>query len=173
MREHARALFRYNIPSLPQMPPSPRLLQTLWPRLQTYALIDPLDPLFAICEDGTAKPGERQPGNETAAAACLAGWHARIPAMQARLQEVRAALWAALPNVDAATGQPFSGSYWCETDYDDPDFQRSHWGEKYPTLLATKDKYDPAGLFVCHHCVGSERWTEESGLNCRANGTNR
>ena len=40
--------------------------------------------------------------------------------------------------------------------------------EQYPKLLAIKDKYDPKGLFVCHHCVGSERWTKESKLNCRA-----
>ena len=60
----------------------------------------------------------------------------------------------------------------CETDYDDLDFARSHWGaEQYAKLLAIKDKYDPDGLFICHHCVGSERWTKESKLNCRANAT--
>ena len=60
-----------------------------------------------------------------------------------------------------------SGSYWCETDYDDLAFQRSHWGTNYEKLLAVKDAYDPDGLFICHHCVGSERWTKESDLNCR------
>ena len=50
----------------------------------------------------------------------------------------------------------------------DLDFTKSHWGEAYPKLLAVKDKYDPHGLFICHHCVGSERWTKESHLNCRA-----
>jgi hypothetical protein len=39
-------------------------------------------------------------------------WHARIPAMQERLQEIRLALWKALPNTDS-DGKPFSGSYWC------------------------------------------------------------
>ena len=41
-------------------------------------------------------------------------------------------------------------------------------GTRYAALLSVKDKYDPHGLFVCHHCVGSERWTKESDLNCRA-----
>ena len=36
----------------------------------------------------------------------------------------------------------------------------------YQRLLAVKNAYDPNGLFVCHHCVGSERWTVESSLNC-------
>ena len=28
-------------------------------------------------------------------------------------------------------------------------------------------KCDPAGLFICDHCVGSEFWTAASSLNCR------
>ncbi|MDF2759628.1 MAG: FAD-binding oxidoreductase, partial [Thermomicrobiales bacterium] len=28
-------------------------------------------------------------------------------------------------------------------------------------LLAVKDKYDPEGLFVVHHGVGSERWSAD------------
>lgn len=56
----------------------------------------------------------------------------------------------------------------CETDYDDREFQLSHWGDEvYTKLLAVKRKYDPDGLFICHHCVGSEFWTKESNLNCR------
>jgi FAD/FMN-containing dehydrogenase len=152
-------LIMYNIPSLPQMPASTTLLQTLWPRLQLYANIGRSDPLFVICDDGAS-------GNETAAVVCMDTWHARIPAMQEQLQQVRLALWEALPNTDTE-GKPFSGSYWCETDYDDLDFRVSHWGTQYPKLLAIKDQYDPNGLFVCHHCVGSERWTKESNLNCR------
>jgi hypothetical protein len=42
----------YNIPSLPQMPASSRLLQTLWPRLQHYANIGKSDALFPVCDDG-------------------------------------------------------------------------------------------------------------------------
>jgi FAD/FMN-containing dehydrogenase len=43
-----------------------------------------------------------------------------------------------------------------ETDYFEPDWQRSFWGGNYPRLLAVKQKYDPAGLFRVHHGVGSE-----------------
>jgi|EP01047_Picozoa_sp_COSAG01_P035681 hypothetical protein len=128
---------------------------------QVYAVRDRADPLWSVCEAGSR-------GNESAAVECMRTWHGRIPALQAKLQSVRLALWKALPDVDQQ-GKPFSGSYWCETDYDDLDFARSHWGAvQYQKLLAIKDKYDPDGLFVCHHCVGSERWTEESKLNCRA-----
>jgi len=42
-----------------------------------------------------------------------------------------------------------------------PKFQNSFWGSNYPALLATKDKYDPSGLFFCSQCVGSERWTAD------------
>ena len=99
-------------------------------------------------------------------------WYALISTLHAQLERVRQALWAALPNEDAA-GQPLSGSYWCETDYDDSAFQRSHWGTNHEELLAVKDKCDPDGLFIRfrHHCVGSERWTKESDLNCRVANT--
>jgi hypothetical protein len=125
-----------------------------------YAIRDEADPLWRTCESGSK-------GDEAAAAECMATWHARIPKLQAQLAQARSALWKALPNVNE-DGKPLSGSYWAETDYDDLDFQQSHWGESYPRLLAVKDKYDPSGLFICHHCVGSERWTKESDLNCRA-----
>ena len=56
--------------------------------------------------------------------------------------------------IRAAT--PESGSYVNETDYFEPDWQRSFWGTNYPRLLEIKRRYDPDGLFRCHHCVGSE-----------------
>ena len=40
-----------------------------------------------------------------------------LDCVQAKLEVIRQAMWAALPNEDAE-GKPFSGSYWCETDYD-------------------------------------------------------
>merc|ERR1711964_902042 len=90
-----------------------------------------------------------------------------IPAVKTKLGRVRDILWDALPNTDA-NGKPFSGSYWAETDYYDQEFQLSYWGaDKYRELLKVKAAYDPAGLFVCHHCVGSEYWTAESNPNCR------
>ena len=39
-------------------------------------------------------------------------------------------------------------------------------GRAYGALREIKRRYDPAGLFVCHHCVGSEDW-DASG-NCPA-----
>lgn len=152
------SLAYYNIPSLPQLPPSSRLLKTLWPRMKQYAVASQSDPLCALCDAGAA-------GNETAAKACMATFVARIPQMQADLDEVRKTLWHALPNLDD-NGVPFSGSYWNEADYNDYEFQRSHWGDSvYKKLLEVKTAYDPSGLFVCHHCVGSEFWTPDG--NCR------
>jgi FAD/FMN-containing dehydrogenase len=51
---------------------------------------------------------------------------------------------------------PGAGSYVNETDYFEPDWQHSFWGENYPRLLQVKQKYDPAGLFLVHHGVGSD-----------------
>ena len=117
--------------------------------------------LRSLCDDGAN-------GNVSAALACLHEWQYKlIPDFQKKKVDLaRTMLWEALPN--EKDGKPFSGAYWSETDYFERNFTHSYWGaEKYPKLLAVKDKYDPSGLFVCHHCVGSERWTEESNLNCR------
>jgi FAD/FMN-containing dehydrogenase len=73
---------------------------------------------------------------------------------RARAEADRAAVQAAMDVVRAAT--PGAGSYVNETDYFEPDWQRSFWGDHYDRLLAIKRRYDPAGLFVCHHCVGSD-----------------
>lgn len=56
---------------------------------------------------------------------------------------------------------PGAGTYVNETDYFEPDWQEALWGTNYPKLLALKKKYDPEGLFVCHHCVGSEAWSAD------------
>ena len=131
-------LIMHNIPSLPQIPPSPQLLKALWPRLRQYAVTEQGDPLAAVCEAGAR-------GDQAASVRCLGEWHGRIPALQKKLEVIRRAMWAALPNEDSE-GRPFSGSYWCETDYDDLDFRVSHWGRAYPKLLAVKDKYDPVRI---------------------------
>ena len=78
-------------------------------------------------------------------------------------EAARARVSAAMKVIGDAT--PGAGSYVNETDYFEEDWQREFWGENYSRLLAIKQKYDPAGLFFCHHCVGSESWT--------ANGTCR
>ncbi len=51
---------------------------------------------------------------------------------------------------------PNSGSYSNEADYFQESWQHNFWGKCYPQLLRIKQKYDPEGLFKCHHCVGSE-----------------
>lgn len=56
---------------------------------------------------------------------------------------------------------PEVGSYVSESDFFEPDWQRSYWGANYPRLLAIKDPYDPDGLFIVHHGVGSERWSPD------------
>ena len=57
-------------------------------------------------------------------------------------------------------------SDWNEADYEDPEFQNSHWGPVvYARLLRLKKVYDPAGLFFGHHSVGSELWSADG--NCR------
>lgn len=49
-----------------------------------------------------------------------------------------------------------AGAYANEADYFEPDWQHAFWGSNYERLLGIKKKYDPRGLFTCHHCVGSE-----------------
>lgn len=56
---------------------------------------------------------------------------------------------------------PGGGSYLSESNYFEADWRASFWGENYPRLLAVKDRYDPEGLFVVHHGVGSERWSHD------------
>ena len=77
----------------------------------------------------------------------------------AEAERGKAGVSAAMKIIREAT--PGTGSYVNETDYFEPDWQRSFWGENYQRLLQIKQKYDPEGLFYCHHCVGSEQWTSD------------
>ena len=95
-------LIMLNIPSLPQLPPSSRLLKSLWPRLQQYAVLSQKDPLWTPCEAGAT-------GSESQARACLDGWNARVPRLRAQVAEIRQILWEVFPNV--LDGEAFSGSY--------------------------------------------------------------
>ena len=56
---------------------------------------------------------------------------------------------------------PDSGSYVSESNYFERGWQRSHWGSNYSRLRAAKAKYDPEGLFIVHHGVGSEDWSAD------------
>lgn len=56
---------------------------------------------------------------------------------------------------------PNAGSYVAESNFFEPDWQQSYWGENYARLLAVKRRYDPDGLFFVHHGVGSELWSAD------------
>jgi FAD/FMN-containing dehydrogenase len=69
-------------------------------------------------------------------------------------------------SVAAAMGElrkltPRPASYVWETDYFEPNWQDSFWGDNYPRLRAIKQKYDADGLFFLHHGVGSEDWSAD------------
>ena len=70
----------------------------------------------------------------------------------ARVGAAMAELRAILPSV---------ASYLAEGDYFDPAWRESFWGPNYARLRAVKDRYDPDGLFIVHHGVGSERWSPD------------
>jgi FAD/FMN-containing dehydrogenase len=79
---------------------------------------------------------------------------AKIDADQARsdvhdLDQAMAALYRLNPD---------AGSYVSESDYFLRDWQSRFWGANYARLVAIKQRYDPNGLFVVHHGVGSEAW---------------
>ncbi len=74
-------------------------------------------------------------------------------------EAAKAGVAAAMKVIREAT--PGTGSYVNEADYFEPDWQRSFWGENYQRLSEIKRKYDPDGLFYCHHCVGSEGWSSD------------
>ncbi len=61
---------------------------------------------------------------------------------------------------------PNAGTYANESDYFQKNWQQDFWGGNYQKLLTIKKKYDPNGLFYCHHCVGSEYW-DDAGM-CRS-----
>jgi FAD/FMN-containing dehydrogenase len=56
---------------------------------------------------------------------------------------------------------PNAGSYLSESNYFEPNWQRSFWGTNYERLATVKKKYDPDGLFFVHHGVGSEGWSDD------------
>lgn len=53
---------------------------------------------------------------------------------------------------------PGSGTYMSESDYIEPNWQESFFGNKYERLLETKKKWDPEGVFYAQNAVGSEEW---------------
>jgi hypothetical protein len=68
-------------------------------------------------------------------------------ALRSRVQAAMAALRVAAPK---------TGAYANECDYFQTDWQKAFWGPHYAQLARIKRQYDPDGLFVVHHGVGSE-----------------
>lgn len=66
---------------------------------------------------------------------------------------------------------PNSGTYANEADYFQKNWQQDFWGDNYSRLLSIKQKYDPQGLFYCHHCVGSEFWDDKGMCKININST--
>jgi len=56
---------------------------------------------------------------------------------------------------------PDAGSYVSEAGFSDPEWQRRSFGDHYQRLLEIKSRYDPDDLFITHHGVGSERWSQD------------
>jgi len=74
--------------------------------------------------------------------------------------------------IDAAMDElrrvvPDAGSYVSESNFFEPEWQRSFWGPNYPRLRTVKTAYDPAGLFFVHHGVGSEDWSADGFTRVR------
>jgi FAD/FMN-containing dehydrogenase len=78
-----------------------------------------------------------------------------LAAARSHRDRVRAAM-AAL-----RSAAPDAGAYVNECDYFQPDWQKAFWGPNYPRLARIKQRYDPDGLFVVHHGVGSESWSAD------------
>ncbi|KAH8882295.1 FAD binding domain-containing protein [Thozetella sp. PMI_491] len=53
---------------------------------------------------------------------------------------------------------PNSAVYVNEGDVNEPNWQEAFWGSNYRTLLRTKQRWDPDGVFWAKSTPGSERW---------------
>jgi FAD/FMN-containing dehydrogenase len=56
---------------------------------------------------------------------------------------------------------PDGGSYVSESNYFNDNWRVAFWGPHYERLRAIKRRYDPDGMFIVHHGVGSEDWSAD------------
>jgi FAD/FMN-containing dehydrogenase len=56
---------------------------------------------------------------------------------------------------------PGAGSYVAESNYFEPHWQTSYWGDNYARLRELKRRYDPACVFFVRHGIGSEGWSDD------------
>ena len=57
---------------------------------------------------------------------------------------------------DRPSVAPGAGCYLSESDFFQQGWQQAFWGEHYDRLKRIKQIYDPDGMFLIHHGVGSE-----------------
>jgi FAD/FMN-containing dehydrogenase len=86
------------------------------------------------------------------------GIHGHEPDLDAARAEARA-VGRAMDALRQVAPDP--GSYVSESNFFEKDWQRSYWGANCPRLQAVKRQYDPDGLFLVHHGVGSEDWSDD------------
>ena len=86
------------------------------------------------------------------------GWKGHEPDLASARHAAHAVSAAMAPIKRLA---PAPASYVSESDYFEAEWGRAYWGPNLARLNAVKARYDPAGLFVVHHGVGSEAWSPD------------
>ncbi|HUA88910.1 MAG TPA: FAD-binding protein [Steroidobacteraceae bacterium] len=106
---------------------------------------------LAIIADGErpSYPGEPRPPMDLAAA------HADARAIDAAAAE----LFKVAPR---------AGSYLSESNFFNERWAEAYYGPHYARLRAAKAQYDPGGLFIVHHGVGSEEWSADGFSRLKA-----
>lgn len=84
-----------------------------------------------------------------------------IPGFEADLDEAHANAEAIARAAAAIRTAGDNGSYVSESDYFNVAWRDAFWGANYPRLRRIKRRYDPDGLFIVHHGVGSEDWSAD------------
>ena len=106
-----------------------------------------------------------------ALAICAAGGPPAFPGIKghepdrAEARRAASAVAKSMKEILALVAVP--GSYVSESDFFDPQWQRSYWGSNYARLAKVKKQHDPDGVFFVHHGVGSEEWSTDGFTRLR------